>query len=131
MKKDHKNALVPYLSPLAVLALSFGYTVGWGSFVMPPIRYTPGDAPKSDMLLTDMWMPEMDGETLVKEVRNNPKIADLKVFVPTADVEMRHTYADLGFTGLVLKPVTFENPKQLFVAQCQESQSGDATVKFG
>lgn len=129
MKKDHKNALVPYLSPLAVLALSFGYAVGWGSFVMPPIRYTLGDAPKFDMPLTDMWMPEMDGETLVKEVRNNPMIADLKVFVPTADVEMRHTYVGLGFTGLVLKPVTFENLKHLFVAQCQEIQSGDATVK--
>ena len=54
MKKDHKNALVPYLSPLAVLALSFGYAVGWGSFVMPPIRYTLGDAPKFDILLTDI-----------------------------------------------------------------------------
>ena len=90
---------------------------------------TAPDAPKFDMLLTDMWMPEMDGEALVKEVRNNPKIADLKVFVLTADVEMRHTYAGLGFTGLVLKPVTFENLKQLFVAQCLESKNGDATVK--
>ena len=24
-----------YLSPLGVIALSFGYAVGWGSFVLP------------------------------------------------------------------------------------------------
>ena len=78
---------------------------------------TAPDAPKFDMLLTDMWMPEMDGETLVKEIRKNPKLTDLKVFVLTADVEMRHTYADLGFTGIVLKPVTFDSLKPVFIEQ--------------
>ena len=87
------------------------------------ILTAPG-APKFDVLLTDMWMPEMDGSTLVKEVRGNPKIADLKVFVLTADVEMRHTYAETGFTGLVLKPVTFDNLRDIFATVCADGKGG-------
>ena len=30
-----------YLSPLGVIALSFGYAVGWGSFVMPGTMFLP------------------------------------------------------------------------------------------
>lgn len=34
-----------YLSPLAVVALSFGYAVGWGSFVMPGTDFLPNAGP--------------------------------------------------------------------------------------
>ena len=34
-----------YLTPLAVIALSFGYAVGWGSFVMPGTVFLPGAGP--------------------------------------------------------------------------------------
>ena len=30
-----------YLSPLTVVALSFGYAVGWGAFVMPGTTFLP------------------------------------------------------------------------------------------
>ena len=30
-----RTGLSAYLSPLAVIALSFGYAVGWGAFVLP------------------------------------------------------------------------------------------------
>jgi CheY-like chemotaxis protein len=63
------------------------------------------------MVLTDMWMPDMDGEALVRAIRSRSGLAGLPVFVLTADVEMRETYADMGFTGLLLKPVTFDGLK--------------------
>ena len=59
MKKDEKrigggNAAKPklgaYLSPLAVLALSFGYAVGWGSFVMPGKMFLPGAGPAGTVI---------------------------------------------------------------------------------
>ncbi|MBQ6329246.1 MAG: APC family permease, partial [Kiritimatiellae bacterium] len=40
-----KNSLGAYLSPIAVVALSFGYAVGWGSFVMPGTMFLPGAGP--------------------------------------------------------------------------------------
>ena len=42
---EHKPGLGAYLSPLAVIALSFGYAVGWGSFVMPGTTFLPGAGP--------------------------------------------------------------------------------------
>ena len=67
-----------------------------------------GGPGRFDLVLTDRWMPEMDGEGLVDAIRAAPDLADLKVYVLTADVEMRDTYADMGFTGFLLKPATFE-----------------------
>lgn len=67
----------------------------------------PG-APRLDAVLTDMWMPVMDGERLAKTIRSNPRFADLPVHVITADVELRRTYAGKGFSGIFLKPVTIE-----------------------
>lgn len=39
--KNKKSGLKPYLSPLGVWALSFGCSVGWGSFVMPGTTFLP------------------------------------------------------------------------------------------
>ena len=39
--KENKSGLSPYLSPVAVWALSFGCAVGWGSFVMPGTTFLP------------------------------------------------------------------------------------------
>ena len=61
-----------------------------------------------DLVLTDMWMPEMDGEELVSIIRGHPRLSSMPVYVITADVETQKHYADLGFTGILLKPVTLE-----------------------
>ena len=53
-----------------------------------------------------MWMPNLDGEGLVKAIRNNPAIAALPVLVVTADVEIRDKSSAMGFNGILLKPVT-------------------------
>ena len=39
-----------YLTPLMVLALSFGYAVGWGSFVMPGKMFLPGAGPAGTVI---------------------------------------------------------------------------------
>ena len=50
MKSDSKQTLQPYLSPMAVLALSFGYAVGWGAFVIPGTSFLPGAGPLGTLL---------------------------------------------------------------------------------
>ena len=59
-----------------------------------------------DLVLTDMWMPNLDGEGLVKDIRANASLAALRVLVVTADVEIREKAAEMGFDGILLKPVT-------------------------
>lgn len=67
-----------------------------------------------DLVLTDMWMPEMDGSDLVREIRRNSAWAELPVYAITADVEAQKDYANMGFSGILLKPVTLEKLKVLF-----------------
>jgi len=39
-----------YLSPIAVIALSFGYAVGWGSFVLPGTVFLPNAGPAGTII---------------------------------------------------------------------------------
>ena len=39
-----------FLSPLAVIALSFGYAVGWGAFVLPGTMFLPNAGPAGTMI---------------------------------------------------------------------------------
>ena len=68
---------------------------------------TPGEAP-FDAVLTDLWMPNLDGNDLLRAIRAEPSLAGLHVIVVTADVECRTKYAELGFDGVLLKPITIE-----------------------
>lgn len=63
---------------------------------------------KPDVVLTDMWMPEMNGEQLVTVLRQNPRLADVKVIAVTADAFAAETFDISVFDGLVTKPVTAE-----------------------
>ena len=45
-----KPKLCSYLAPISVLALSFGYAVGWGSFVMPGTMFLPGAGPAGTVI---------------------------------------------------------------------------------
>jgi len=63
------------------------------------------------LVLTDMWMPVMDGEGLVRAIRADGKLASIPVHVVTADTEMQGKYSETGFDGLLLKPVTVEKLK--------------------
>ena len=64
-----------------------------------------------DLVLTDMWMPVMDGEGFVRAVRANEKYASIPVHVVTADTEMPGKYKEIGFDGILLKPVTVDKLK--------------------
>ena len=69
--------------------------------------------PPFDLVLTDMWMPVMDGEGLVRAIRANEQLASTPVHVVTADTEMEGKYDKIGFDGFILKPVTVEKLKAI------------------
>ena len=70
--------------------------------------------PAFDAVLSDMWMPVMDGSELVKRIRADERLAKLRVCSITADVEARATYREQGFDSLLLKPVTINKLAELF-----------------
>jgi len=76
-----------------------------------------------DMVLTDMWMPNMDGVELVRAIRGDAGLAHLRVVVVTADVEMRKRAAEMGFDDILLKPVTGEKLRDLFAWHAKQVES--------
>lgn len=66
-----------------------------------------------DLVMADMWMPEMNGGELVKAIRSDAKLSSLRVCSITADVEARNTFKAQGFDSLLLKPITLEKLREL------------------
>ena len=66
-----------------------------------------------DAVLTDVWMPNMNGNELAAEIRRNPAWCKLPVYALTADVEMRKKEDPAPFTGILLKPLRMENMADL------------------
>jgi CheY-like chemotaxis protein len=58
-----------------------------------------------DMVLTDLWMPEMNGDVLAKKIREMPDYANLPIFVVTADVSNPTGFDMSVFTGVLQKPI--------------------------
>ena len=67
-----------------------------------------------DLVLTDIWMPEMDGKEFVAKVRADNRFIDLPVYAVTADIEAQKDFVEHGFTGLLLKPVTIDKISGIF-----------------
>jgi signal transduction histidine kinase/CheY-like chemotaxis protein len=59
-----------------------------------------------DLVLTDLWMPEMDGRVLLRELRADPRFQSLNVIAITADVDAKEECMKLGFSDVIFKPVT-------------------------
>ena len=71
------------------------------------------EVPPFDFVLTDLFMPEMNGDELIAAIRADPALESLIVYLFTAEVEMKDTYAEKGFSGILLKPANLESLKKL------------------
>jgi len=59
-----------------------------------------------DLVLTDLWMPEMDGRKMLRELRSDSRFKSLNVIAITADVDAKDECMKLGFSDVIFKPVT-------------------------
>ena len=84
--------------------------------------------PAFDLVMSDMWMPVMDGTELMKRIRADARLAHLKVCAVTADVEARTTYKEQGFDTLLLKPVTIEKMADLLTKQGRNGRDFSARI---
>ena len=69
---------------------------------------------RPDAVLTDMWMPEMDGQQLAAAMKINAPLADIPVFAITADIDVASTYDMSDFAKVIAKPVTSDKLRALF-----------------
>jgi CheY-like chemotaxis protein len=67
-----------------------------------------------DVVLTDMWMPKMDGAQLAEAMRKDGRLADIPIVAVTADVDVGSTFDISLFSKVLAKPVTTEKLQGLF-----------------
>lgn len=60
---------------------------------------------KPDIVLTDLWMPEMNGDLLAQAIRKMTAYQTLPIFVVTADTESGAGFDMSVFTGHLQKPI--------------------------
>ena len=63
---------------------------------------------RPDVVLTDMWMPEMSGADLAAEIRKNKDYDGIPLVAVTADNDIGATFDASLFAEIVTKPVTAE-----------------------
>ena len=61
---------------------------------------------KPDVILLDVMMPEMDGPTALKELRQNTALSDVPIIFMTARVRQSEIeeYMAMGANGVIAKP---------------------------
>ena len=61
-----------------------------------------------DIILSDMWMPEMNGAEFSAAVKKIPRLRHIPIVAQTADVETRGNFDMSNFDAILLKPMTKE-----------------------
>ena len=61
-----------------------------------------------DLILSDMWMPEMNGAEFSAEVKKDPRFAHIPIVAQTADAETNGNFDMSHFDAVILKPLTRE-----------------------
>jgi PAS domain S-box-containing protein len=61
-----------------------------------------------DLVLSDMWMPEMNGAQLSAAIKKDPRFSHIPIVAQTADVETSGNFDMSNFDAIILKPITKE-----------------------
>ena len=76
-----------------------------------PTPNAPHTSPRTfDLVISDVMMPEMDGITMLKRIKDNPQISQLPVIMLTSKAEVEHKLEGLksGADAYIAKPFNME-----------------------
>jgi len=69
-----------------------------------------------DFVVSDFWMPNMNGLEFIEKLRADSRFGSLPVFALTADTEIHGDNRTRLFTGVLLKPLTYDKLLEAFAA---------------
>jgi CheY-like chemotaxis protein len=69
-----------------------------------------------DFVFSDFWMPNMNGLELIEKLRADSRFKSLSVFALTADTEVNQDARANLYTGVLLKPVTYNKLVTVFTS---------------
>ncbi len=76
---------------------------------------------RPDLIMTDMWMPEMNGEEFAKMIHEI--MPQVPIVAVTADAEAKQNFDMKNFHGVLIKPITIEKVENLFESLTRSSKS--------
>jgi CheY-like chemotaxis protein len=68
---------------------------------------------KPDVILLDVWIPEMGGEEAVKRLKANPKTAEIPVYLLSGNQDIAVIASRTGANGFLPKPFKLSELKEL------------------
>jgi CheY-like chemotaxis protein len=71
---------------------------------------------RPSLILLDLMMPRLDGEGVVKAMRSDPALADIRICILSGHADAREKAANLGVIGCLVKPLELH---QLFAIVAQ------------
>jgi DNA-binding response OmpR family regulator len=74
------------------------------------------------IVILDLHMPDFNGDVILKQMRSNPRLKDVRVIVVTSDSAFAATM-DIQAELVLLKPVGFSQLSQLASRLTQKSDS--------
>ncbi|MDI9401861.1 MAG: PAS domain-containing protein [Limisphaerales bacterium] len=78
------------------------------------------------LVMTDVWMPGMDGSELARSIRRNPRWDSVKIVAVTADTEVGHSFNMKHFDDVLLKPLTLKKIlaffHKLYLPEAEEAE---------
>ena len=67
-----------------------------------------------DFVLSDLWMPNVNGLEFIEKLRADSRFIKLPVYALTADTESHSDSRTDLFTGILLKPITYDKLMEVF-----------------
>ncbi len=85
--------------------------------------YVLEDNPDIPLLITDMVMPDMDGELLIRTLRSRDHFKDLPIIIVSGMVSVKEIKGilDLGASYFLPKPIPIEEIKQYITKSLDRS----------
>ena len=88
-----------------------------------------------DLILSDMWMPEMNGADFSAAVKKDPRFAHIPIVAQTADVETNGNFDMSHFDAVILKPLTKEKLssmiRRIIVEGVLQKNDGGGPINLG
>lgn len=110
----------PELIQLMVDTLEMdGHTVMPGTNGVEGLRLLE-ENPHADLLITDVWMPKMDGIELLKRIRQNPRWNNLRCVVMSGSTGDRSLVGKIGADAFLPKPFRYPDLYELIQKIAQQ-----------
>ena len=109
----NRKVLTAFLKKAGVVSIG---TASDGGVALSELDSALKNGSPYDFVFSDLWMPNVNGMEFIEKLRADSRFSQLPVYALTADTEFRSDARTDLFTGVLLKPVTYEKLVDVFAA---------------